>query len=117
MTTSLEPHKSRPIEDLAAIRIDSTAPKVRADRKPRIELPASLNSLNWDQVEEILSNNMYLKWQFVELGAERFAISRSKLLRQNRNDVIALIRAALDHERSLDVIERQAHIAGERRSM
>ena len=112
----LRRHKSSPVSDLAEFRLQRCGERTRVPRKPKIELPTGLNSLESDQVCAILDNERYQKAQLVELGERRLGIPRSKLSRLNRADAITSLRAALDHERSLTAIERHARIAGERRT-
>ena len=112
----LQPHKSRPVGDLASLHLGQKTLRVRETRKPPIELPDALESLDWDQVNAILENEQYQKKQIIELGESRFGIPRSRMSRLKRADAIASIRAALDHERSLSAIEHRARVAGERRT-
>ena len=112
----LQPHKSRPIEDLATLQFGQKSPHIRKARKPPVELPDKLESLDWDQVNAILKNNQYLKSQIIELGIHRFGIPRSRLARLKRVDAIGAIHAALEHERSLSAIEHRARVAGEQRT-
>ena len=114
----LKRHKARPVTDLADLRLEyGDGSPGREPRKPPLELPDQLDSLEWDQVIAILDNEGYQKKQLVELGERRLGIPRSKLSRLRRDDAIASIRAALDNERSLSVIGQQARLAGQRRSM
>lgn len=116
LAVCLKRHSSRPVSALAELQLEQRSPRVRRTQKPAIELPADLDSLEWDQVSAILDNELYLKKQLTELGERRLGIPLGSLLRMKRADAIASIRAALDHERSLAAIERQARLAGERRT-
>ena len=116
LAARLRPYKSRPVEDLATLSLERNPARERESQKPPIELPDKLDSLDWDRVKAILEDDLYRKWQIVELGARRFGIPRGSLSRLNRADVIESIRAALDHERSLDAIGHRARIIGERRT-
>ena len=78
-----------------------------SSQKAREPLPPDLETIPCDGIESIIGRK-YSKVQLVELGARRFRISRSKLMRLDREGVLASIRSALDHEMSLDVISREA---------
>ena len=112
----LKRHKSRPVSDLAELRLRRPAAQRRQTRKPSLPLPDQLDSLEWDQVITILNNEEYLKSQLIDVAERRLGMPRSRLSRLNRADAVASIREALDHERSLAAIERHARRAGERRS-
>ena len=71
-------------------------------------LPPELESMGQDAIERILDDEGYTKLQIVELGVQRFGISRSKLDRLNKKDALESVRAALGHEKSLDVISIEA---------
>ena len=116
LAAGLRRYKSRPVEDLATLSLERNTPRERESQKPPIDLPDKLESLDWDGVRAILEDDQYRKWQIVKLGAGRFGIPRGSLSRLKRADAIESIRAALDHERSLDAIGRLARRAGERRT-
>ena len=116
LAACLKRHASRPVCALAELQLQERGSRVRRMRKPAIELSADLDSLEWDQVSAILDSDPYLKKQLTELGERRLGIPRGSLSRMKRAEAIASIRAALDHERSLVAIERQARLAGERRT-
>ena len=73
-----------------------------------------LRVVSQGDIEAILDQDDYTKKQLVELGSQRFGISRAKLNRLRKKDAIESIRAALEHEKSLDVISEEARRAGER---
>ena len=56
----------------------------------------------------MLNNGSYTKTQIIEIGARRFGIPESKLARASKKNALTSVAAALDHERSLEVIARQA---------
>lgn len=116
LANCLRRHKSRPVTDLSGLRLEQCVPQVRKARKPRLELPDQLDTLNWDQVVAILEDEGYQKKQLIELGEKRLGIPPSRLLRLKRADAITSIRAALDNERTLAAIGRHARLAGERRA-
>ena len=114
----LRPHRDRPVGDLKDLipRTTSILPTPDIGRGTRVELPTDLANLAPEAVVEIIEDDRVLKSQIVELGASRFAISRSRLARLPRTEAIATIRSALEHDRSLEVIAQRAQRAGERRS-
>ena len=71
-------------------------------------LPRELDSLGHEDIEVILNDRKYTKGQIIELGVRRFGISRSRLQRLQKESAIEAVRAALDHERALDAISREA---------
>lgn len=112
----LRRQKSRPVTDLVELRLEHCAPRVRAARKPTIELPGELDTLEWDAVVAILDNERYQKKQLIELGERRLGIPPSRLSKLKRADAVASIRAALDNERALATIGYSARLTGERRA-
>ena len=89
---------------------------IRGKDRTNLSLPSQPEGLSHENVEEILRDEGYTKLQLIELGALRFGISRSRLMRIARKDVIATIRAAVDHERSLGVISQEARRDGAKRT-
>ena len=112
----LRPYKSKPIAKLAELQLEYNNKLPRRAKKLKVELPSDLSALSCEKVSQILSNEKYLKKQLVELGTRRFGIPRSKLNRLPRPRTIETIRAALNHERSLQAISEQAKRAGQQRS-
>lgn len=95
----------------------SSAVKAKtASNKIKPILPPELESIDQEDVERILDDEGYIKQQIVELGGRRFGISRSKLERLPKKDARDSVRAALEHEKSLDVISREARRGGKARS-
>jgi hypothetical protein len=84
--------------------------------KAKSVLPAELESISQEYVERILDDESYNKQQVVELGVRRFGISRSKLERLRKEHAQDSVRAALEHEKSLDVISMEARRGGKARS-
>lgn len=81
-----------------------------------IVLPDNLQTLKLRDIEEILRNSDYTKAQLAELGERRFGISRAQLARSSRADAEERIAAAIEHERSLNIIAQEAHRVGAIRS-
>ena len=117
LAACLRPHKSKPISELANLRVagkDETQRRSEA-RKPAFELPSNLASVTLESVTEILRNVHVQKKQLIELAGCRFGIPASTLSRLKRAEAIAAIEAAVEHETSLAAIERNARLAGQRR--
>ena len=74
----------------------------------RPQLPTSLENVSQTVVKEILDDDNYTNQQIAELGYQRFGISRSKLKSLRKKDAQDTVRAALEHERSLEAISREA---------
>ena len=119
LVDALKPYRSRPALELPELLAGLVAPRQPkpAHRKPAVELPSGLTTLTESAVERVLADNRYLKSQLADLGFQRFGISRSRLCRLSKADAVEAIRAALEHQRSLDAISQQARAAGRRRSV
>ena len=118
LAEALRPYANAPVSELpdalkqAAFRGNSKHSSARL----KATLPDALESLGQAEVEGILNNDSYTKDQIAELGVKRFGISRSKLIRLRKRDAQESIRAALENERALEVITREARISGRARS-
>lgn len=113
LTKALRPYASRSVFELVdALRPKRQLPDHITSSGRKVALPMNLRSIPSNQVENILADGNYLKIQLVQLGVHRFGIPESKLVRLDRRGVLDSIRAALDHERSLDVISDQARRSG-----
>ena len=93
----------------------STAGLKRASTKAKSQLPPALEAIGQEAIERILGDESYTKQQIAELGYRRFGISRSKLERLRKKDAQDSVRAALEHEESLDVISKEARRVGKER--
>ena len=115
---ALRPYRSNSVLDLSKLLADPDTRKMarRAPRKPAVELPPGLATLAKSVVEGVLADDRYSKGQLADMGFQRFGISRSKLCRLPKADAVEAIRSALEHERSLEAISRQAEVAGRRRA-
>ena len=78
----------------------------------RHRLPDDLETMSHSDVERVLDDLRYTKVELVELGANRFGISRSKLARLPKVEAANAIRAALAHEKTLDLISQEASRSG-----
>ena len=123
VTKALRPYADCPVPELAsAIKNNSeTVFNLKSRRKPieppfPPELDSSLESIGQDEIERILNDDSSTKRQIAEIGFRRFGISRSSLERLNKQDALESVRAALENERTLDVISREAVRAGQSRS-
>ena len=115
---ALKPYRSRPVAELIELLASLSDPRGSepVQRKPPVELPPDLTTLQESAVERVLADDRYLKSQLAELGYQRFGISRSRLCRLTKMAAVEAIRGALEHERSLDAIGQQAEVAAKRRS-
>ena len=104
------------LTDVISKNVPPTAiiPTTTNNSKP--VLPRDLEYISQDELERILDDGQYTKKQLAEVGCQRFGISRSKLERLRKSEACDSIRAALDHERSLDAISREALKGGMARS-
>ena len=84
----------------------------RALVKATLTLPSDLEDAQISNVERILQNEGYTKRQVAEIGFRRFGLSRSMLTRLSKEEAVASVLAALEHEKSLDVIAREARRSG-----
>ena len=92
--------------------IRGTRKPTAARPKPRAEseltLPADVAKMRIEELERFLDGRNHSKNQLIELGFQRFGISRSKLSRLNKDEAMGSIRSALEHEKSLETISREA---------
>lgn len=88
---------------------------VSSKRRPSLQA-SRLKNLNLEVVKEMLSDRSMAKADLIDLGAERFAISRSGLKRQNMSQVSDAIWSAVRHEESLSILEREAQRGGTTRT-
>ena len=79
------------------------------------ELVSSLEDFGWDEIESFLASPKCTKRQIAELGFRRFGISRSKLEKLNKQDARYSVHAALENEKTLDLISQAAREAGKAR--
>ena len=108
---ALRPHRHWRAVDLAeVIKPDGPSlPEMRPYPKhPKFTLPIDLERISQPDLEKILDDDAYTKEQIIEVGVQRYGISRSKLQRLRKDDARESVRAAMDHEKSLDVISDEA---------
>lgn len=96
-----------------AIGSKIVAAVIRAEIPP--ETTAALESLSQEEVVQILDDPGSAKPLVAELGFRRFGISRAKLERLSKQAARDAVHAALEHEKSLDTISREARKSGEAR--
>ena len=118
VAAALRPFANCPVHDLAdAIKQAKPASERKSpSRKPKVILPPNLRLLHLQEVEKILEDTRYTMDQIAELGFQRFGISRSSLKGLRKQDALNAVRAALDHELSLDAISTVARKAGNARA-
>lgn len=80
------------------------------------EVRKEFDQLTLDQVRSILQRGDLNKSELMELGSNRFAISRSRMKKLNINDALEVIRSAIEHEDSLDIISKEAERGGQSRT-
>ena len=119
LVRALRPYSDSPVSELSvalARKVDPTNVKA-TPRRRHATLPAELESLGQSEIERILEDESFTKQQVAELGSRRFGISRSKLERLRKVDALKSVRAALEHELSLDVISEEARKGGMARAI
>ena len=117
-------HALRPYADCLVLELTdaikkktpSTHRTKTSSTKAKSQLPPELESIGQEDIDRILDDESYTKQQIAELGVRRFGISRSKLERLRKKDARDSVRAALEHENSLDMISMEARRGGEARS-
>ena len=108
LARALRPHAGRTVSDLAdQMKEMSGRPEATASKR-KATLPASLESLSREDIEKMLNSENCTKAQIMEIGTRCFGIPESRLARASKKDALTTVAAALDHERSLEVIARQA---------
>ncbi len=112
---ALRPHAALSIAEFADLVRGISARSGMSPRKERVELPPDLESLSQPDIEKILGDDRFTKSQIIEVGAKHFGIPKSKLARSCKQDAVESVRAALDHQRSLDLISAEARRSGENR--
>ena len=108
LTKALRPYNRRTIPEFVEFLKDEACRSQGSSRTEKASLPPGLESLSQKEIEEILGNEKCTKSQIIEIGTRRFGIPQSKLSRSNKEEVLKSVHAALDHERSLDVISIEA---------
>ena len=118
VVNALKPYSNKLICELTDTLPNNFLSKKTKGRQknPKIELPPNLDSLAADKIDAILNDSDYTKLQIIDLGVQRFGISRSKLAHLNKNRVLESVRAALNHENSLGIISQEARRGGAKRT-
>lgn len=115
----LRPYSQSPLSELPNVfdnNLQIGRKSSRIAKKTSFNLPENLKSLKLDDIESIINNPNLTKIQLVALGISRLGIAKSKLDRLSRVEIIESINAAINHERSLNIISDQAKRTGENRS-
>lgn len=115
MARALRPHANLSVAEFADLVRSISDRSKSSPRKEKAALPPNLESLSWSEIEKILDDDEFTKSQIAEVGTARFGISRSRLKHSSRQDALESIRAALDHEKSLEFISEEARRSGEGR--
>ena len=82
-------------------------------RSPSLDL-SRLKGLELEEVKKILYPDIK-KSDLIELGVERFAISRSRMMHLTTEQVLDTIKSAVRNEESLSSISREAQRSGSQR--
>ena len=115
MVKAFQPHADLSVVEFAdLVRSISERSKI-SPRKEKAALPPNLDSLSQEEIEKILGDEAFTKSQIIEVGTKRFGIPKSKLARSCKQEAVDSIRAALDHEKSLEFISEEARRSGENR--
>ncbi len=115
----LRPYSQSPLSELPSVfdnNLQIGRKSSRIANKASFDLPEDLESLKLDDMESIINDPNLTKSQLVALGTSRLGIAKSKLDRLSRREIIESINAAINHERSLNIISDQARRTGENRS-
>ena len=120
LARALRPYKDSPVSELAeTIRSNEaerrSAPVAPARRAMPEQLP-DFRSVSLDEVERILEDESLPKRVLAELGFQRFGISRSMLEHSSKKEARRNIASAVENQRTLEAISRQARKAGMARS-
>jgi hypothetical protein len=75
-----------------------------------------LENLSHEEIRRTLGDERATKADLIRLGAERFAISRSRLERLGKEEIVHTIWSALRNEESLEIISQEAQRGGTKRS-
>lgn len=119
LVSVLQPYAGSPLSELGVALQQETRKKSAKSASDRLKvvLPSDLESLGQADIERILEDDRYTKQQVAELGDRRFGMSKSSLIRLRKDEALQSIRAALEHERSLDVISEEARRGGKARAI
>ena len=79
-----------------------------------VVLLMNYDSLSLEEIEQIL-NNPIDKQQLINIGHNRFGISKSKLTNSSKSNALEHVLSALENERAYYIIKEQATIAGQNR--
>ena len=111
LSRALKPYSGLSMSELTKLIKKGKQPvttKRTSATKANPNLPEDVESLSIDDVEGFLGDEKHTKGLLVELGFRRFGISRSKLERLPKAEALESVYAALEHEKSLEAISREA---------
>ena len=113
LVDTLRPYARVPMSELDEIIKQTKRPSsVRPSNPPKTPLPNNLESIGRDEIQRMLAEGDYSKLQIAQIGARRFGMSRSKLVRLRKQEAEREILAAIEHEKSLEVISQEARHGG-----
>jgi hypothetical protein len=110
LADALTNYSSRPFAEVEAILKKGISRRPK-DKKSQLDLK-DVSKLSKETVKELVSSTELTKGQLIQIGIERFGISRSRLQRENIENINEAIMSALDHEKSLEVISKSARQFG-----
>ena len=118
LVDALRPYSRRPVTEFIDLVKEPSLRRLRKTSSKRVKalLPSNLETLSLEEVEKIVDDENYTKDQVIQLAVQRFGISSAELARHGKKNVLESIRAALNHEKSLEVISVEARRAGQMRS-
>ena len=111
LSGALRTYDNRKLSELSlALRVaNSPGEATRTSPAGAVEkLPKNVESIGHQELEIFLANERHTKKQLVEVGFRRFGISRSQLDRLPKSEAKDSVRAALEHEKSLEAISSAA---------
>ena len=111
LSRALKPYSGLSMSELTKLIKNGKQPvatKRTSATRVNPNLPEGVESLSLDEVEDFLGDEKHTKGLLVELGFRRFGISRSKLERLPKAEALESVYAALEHEKSLEAISREA---------
>ena len=117
LSKALQPYSERELQEVLSILEHSS-------KAISMELPTvsnqlervDLSSLSLEDVGNFLDANELTKKTLIDLGHARFGISKSRLERQRKQDVLEAVRVAMRNEEALNILGNEAYRQGRRRA-
>lgn len=117
LSSTLRQHQDKDLDEVLEILAGGTAlrEKQRRQRSNPFE-GVDLQALETNQVKELLLKEGLSKQDLIEVGVMRLGISKSSLVRQNKQAVLESVTSALQNEEAYHIISREAEKEGLRRA-